>query len=211
MSEKTRIDQQVGCSVFGISLIGRPPAHVRAGILESQDAIEAALPRDIAYRTPAASLHLSIFQFVPVRDTNRNGSTDWEVRQDKVISALDAIASDPWDISLAGPWLELRPAAIILIFPSSSDLEALRHRIERSPSLSGLNSRRPGLQHVSLFRYSTEVPLEELRSACQHIDCGVPEWCLAQMDLVHETVYPSLHLELLQSFRLAEGFIATPD
>jgi hypothetical protein len=165
VSEKTHIDQQVGCSVFGVNLISRPPGHVRASILELQDAVEAALPGDIAYRTPAESLHMSIFQFVWVRDTNPKGSADWQVCQGKVISALDAIASNPWGISLTAPRLELRPAAIILIFPPSSGLEALRDRIERSP-LSGLNSRRPGLQHVSLFRYSTEMPLEQLRNAC---------------------------------------------
>lgn len=125
----------------------------------------------------------------------------------KVISALDAITSNPWNISLAAPRLELRPAAIILTYPSSSGLEALRHRIEGSPSLSGLSGRRPALQHVSLFRYSAEMPLEQLRNACQTIGCAMLEWRMVQMDLVCETVYPSLRFELLRSFRLAEASI----
>jgi hypothetical protein len=205
--QTTHIDRQVGSSVFGINLVSRPPAHVQSSILELQSAIEAALPSGIAFRAPAESLHLSIFQFVSARDTNPRRSSDWRARQHKVISALDAIASNPWDISLAAPRLELRPAAIIMVYPSSSDLEALRNRIEESPSLTGLSSHRPGLQHVSLFRYSTEMPLEQLRDACQRIDCGIPEWRMVQMDLVRETVYPSLRFELLRSFRLAQASI----
>jgi hypothetical protein len=47
VAEKTYIDQQVGWSVLGVNLIGRPPAPVRTSILELQGAIEAVLAAEL--------------------------------------------------------------------------------------------------------------------------------------------------------------------
>lgn len=201
-----KVDDQVGASVFGVNLISRPPSRVRESMSLLQDSIQAAVPDTVAWRTPAESLHLSIFQFVWARiagDADKEAA--WRVREDDILGDLESAASAAAQILLSKAKLEVRFAAIILAFPPSSELETLRHRIGAFPSVSGLCSRRPHLQHVSLFRYLTKTSRDGLESACRDIEVDVPVWHVSEVELVRESVYPSLQCQVLQTFALADA------
>lgn len=170
-----------------------------------QRAIEATVAPQVTHRTPIGSLHISIFQFAWARETDdARKQSAWRTCQDDVIRELERAVSPTAPILLKAAKLEVRPAAIIVVFSPSPELEALRNRISGMPSISSLRSRRPGLQHVSLFRYSTEMALDELRVACQNVPLNLPPWHVANAELVQETVYPSLGFESLRSFEFAD-------
>lgn len=205
MSEETQVDHQIASSVFAINLVSWPPASVRDSMLKLQSAVEAVVPSGAVHRAPEDSLHMSIFQLVWARGNSSNSEAAWQVRQSEIVSELQAMASGPWNIVLAAPRLEVRTAAIILVFPPSSGIEALRHRLEAVPALAGLDSHRPSLQHVSLFRFTKQVPLNSLQSTCRDIEVDVPPWHMIEVDLVREMVYPSLVLEPLRTFQLEQN------
>ena len=202
MPETTQVDHQVASSVFAINLVSRPPSGVRDSMLRLQDSVAAVLPTCAVFRAPEDSLHMSIFQLVWARGNGVNGDTAWWVQQSDVLSELETLASQPWDIVLTAPRLEVRSAAIILVFPPSSEIEALRHGLEDMPALAGLDSHRPRLQHVSLFRFTAEMPLDDVQSTCCDIEFDLPPWRIIDVDLVRETVYPSLCLECLRTIVL---------
>jgi hypothetical protein len=199
--DKTQVDKQVGAPVFAVNLIGRPPKRVREHMSILQDSLATAVSPEAVHRTPAESLHLSVFQFAWARQKEDQQSA-WAMCRNNVQRQLESAVSLIAPVFLNAARLEVRPAAIIVVFSPSPELEALRNRISAMPSIAGLASRRPHLQHVSLFRYSKEVPLEEFRAACNDIEVDLPPWRLSRLDLVRETVYPSLAFDSLQSFEL---------
>ncbi len=204
MPERTLVDAQVGAPVFAVNLISRPPRRVRERMSSLQDSLAPILSPEAAHRTPPEALHLSVFQFVWARET-KDQRPAWQTCQDDVLRQLGSAVSSTAPALLQLARLEVRRAAIIVAFSPSPELEALRQKISDMPAIASLAGRRPRLQHVSLFRYSRPMLFEELKAACRNIELDLPPWRVLRVEVVRETVYPSLAFEVLRSFELTHA------
>jgi len=201
----TRLDRDVGRPTFAINLIARPPASVRNQLSAIQDAISVAVSDGVLYRCPPASLHLSVFQFVWSRSNGGLAQEPiWNGCKDRIIEGLETVISSTDALILGRPSIEAGESAVILKFDPSPALEALRDGISSRAGLHHLSTNRPAIQHVSIFRYNQEVPLEAVRGLCGNVAIALTPWAIEELALVRENVYPSLDLELIHSFRLRQ-------
>lgn len=205
MHVKTKKDQQIGAPVFAINLVSIPPRATSDRIAEVQDRIQSAVPEGTVFRSPADSLHLSVFQFVWARGSKSNQEAIWRQLQNDVVGSLDSAVSEIESISLISPILSVTPAAIILIFQSSPAVERLRESITGFAEISRLEYRQPQIQHVTLFRFETEASLVELVEVCENMEVSVPAWNVKGLELVEETVYPSLKRRTICSFAVGKS------
>ena len=201
--QATQIDSRIGLPVFGVSLIALPPARVRHRLSEIQDLIEAAAPQDCLYRCPAATLHLSVFHFVWTRrPQGAGGQAEWEKGKAGILAAIAAMTSSMRPFTLGRGTVQVGDAAIFLKFDASPAIERLRDALAgiATPSCAS----RPAIQHVSLFRYRRNVPVQTVQEAC----AGLPpfgDWEVDALQLAHEKVYPSMDFSLIDEFALGSN------
>ncbi|WP_460480983.1 hypothetical protein [Comamonas humi] len=204
MGVVTLADSQVGCPTFAINVLAYPPGSVQRRLSDMQDAIESMAPTGSLYRCPATTLHLSVFQFVwarsPVGAMDRSA---WLGRQGQTVKALTRIASSSSSFVLSQERIHAGESAVFLRFDPSPLLEQLRDGIAAFAADDFPACNRPGIQHITLFRYRQQVALSLVEAACQRAPAFCEEWKVDRLELVQENVYPALNVDVIGAFQLA--------
>ena len=200
MSGLSKVDGMIGNPAFAINLVAQPPEETKALLSDVQERIAHSLPRNAMFECPVSSLHLSVFQFVHSRNAKLNNDTQvWECVSKSLLSHIDSAINEAMVCNLHGSSLHVSESAIFLRFSESREIESLRSRLAGIASQTELNWNRPGIQHVSMFRYLKPIQLDRVRLAIDSIKIPPIEWEITKLQLVRENLYPSLNFTEIQN------------
>jgi hypothetical protein len=169
-----------------------------------QDAIDRRIPGDALFRCPAASLHLSVFQLVWARSEEARGEgRAWAACCGQVLADLGAVAASAQEFLLRSPSIHIEKSAVIIKFARTHALERIRDQISAVARQAELSWNRPKIQHVSLFRYSRSIVLDQVIDACGRLQSPDLTWRVCGLRLVRENVYPSLDVTVIEDYEFA--------
>jgi len=199
MSEFSTVDSRIGSSTFAINLVAHLPDEIQTIVSGIQEIIIGLVPPGTLFRCPVSTLHMSVFQFVHARKATPNCDSDeWKNISKEILLYLDSTKKITNVCTFKTPTIEVSESAIFLLFADSIEIDALRDRLECRARETRLSWNRPGIQHVSIFRYASPVQLDKIQSQINAIEIPCIEWKLSVLQLEQENVYPSLEITVIK-------------
>jgi hypothetical protein len=153
---------------------------------------------------PRNTLHISIFAVVPVRSPVAGKEDYWTGVSSRVMDDLDRLCRGHRVMPVHFDELRLTPNAIIAATRAVPDrIAAIRSHFAGWPAHPGWPRPVYDIMHVTLARFATEqrVPDSAVREVCRPISLAGE---VSRIQLVRETVYPSLKIDALASFDLQD-------
>ncbi|GEM_PF-6104589 len=203
MSELATVDSRIGSSTFAINLVAHPPEEIVTIASEIQEIIIGLMPPDTLLRCPISTLHMSVFQFVHARKSSpTHDSDEWKSVSEEVLLQLDSATKFINTCTLKTPTIEVSESAIFFLFEALSGIDTLRDRLESIASETRLSWNKPGIQHMSIFRYASPVQLDKIKAQINAIEIPCMNWELSVLQLKQENVYPSLETTVIKKYIL---------
>lgn len=203
MNEFTQVDNMIGNCAFAINFIAYPSEQIRKTLCTIQDSISSCMPANCVYKCPAHSLHMSVFQFVHSRKfASSNQALIWKKHNHEIKLHLQSITTETGICVLESPSIHVSESAIIIKFSPSDFIESLRDSLELSVVEFELSWNRPTIQHVTIFRYTHPFRLSDILNKISEIEPPDFTWKIDALNLVQESIYPSLNNNLVQTYTL---------
>ena len=152
---------------------------------------------------PRETLHISIFALVPVRSAAAGKKEYWENVSSKAVADLEGLCRGRRAMAVGFDELRVTPTAIIAAAHVVPELIAgIRSHYSAWPAHPGWSRPQYDIIHVTLARFAAtaRVPDALVREVtARPISLAAH---ISRLQLVRETIYPSLKAEVLAAFDL---------